>query len=153
MASRRNLDSAAMEATAKWFSGTDVSKESNEPGKGIQDTNKAELGKKDEKMTSSSNDVQKDGKPLSSSDDVKKAGEAALSSDDTKKALTVFSFRGPSELVDKWRLYGAMVKIQNVNLGNRKYKVDDLWTEAIEEYISNHPLEGAALEVISKVKA
>lgn len=116
MASRKNLDSAAMQATAKLFSNADEKKEN----------------------------------PEVEVDSEKRDGEISSSSENTKKTLTVFSFRGPSELVDKWRLYGAMVKIQNVNSGNKKYKVDDLWTDAIEEYISNHPLEGPALEIIRK---
>lgn len=63
------------------------------------------------------------------------AEEKPVKTANTKPQKQVFSFRAEKELVKQWRTYAAACP---------GMKVDELGRLALQEYIENHPLTGAA---------
>ena len=61
--------------------------------------------------------------------------EKPVKTANTKPQKQVFSFRAEKELVKQWRTYAAACP---------GMKVDELGRLALQEYIENHPLTGAA---------
>ena len=61
----------------------------------------------------------------------------------------VFSFRGDKEKVKKWRAYASLIKMQHSP--EEKFVVDDIWGKALDDYIENHPLSGAEMELFNKM--
>lgn len=75
----------------------------------------------------------------------RKAEEKSSSEKEKKAVKKGFSFRGNPDDVVRWQNYGMAVK--STHAPAEKFRVDEIWCAAIEEYIENHPLDGRAKEL------
>ena len=78
-------------------------------------------------------------------EDAKETGAESAKKAVVKKG---FSFRGNEEDVRKWQNYAMAVK--STHAPAEKFRVDEIWCKAIEEYIENHPLDGKAKELFDQ---
>ena len=111
MMAKKDLNAAAQQATAGFFSAKPAEKAKSTKQESTQTTPQAE------------------DKPVQKQKAVRKS----------------FSFRGDSEDVLRWQNYGMAIK--NTHAPTEKFRVDEIWCRAIEEYIERNPLKGKAKEI------
>ena len=117
MASKRQkeLEAAGMAFTRKFFSAADE-EDAQEAAKG-----QAEPPQEEPEPVKAEKHTARERKPVKTAN--------------TNPQKQVFSFRAEKELVKQWRTYAAACP---------GMKVDELGRLALQEYIENHPLTGAA---------